>query len=131
MSRSALGVTSDILGLKVLVADAVKSLSEGSELAPARRQSLSQCFRRYFECDGLNRLRPSRVSKAGGGLQNIAAVVARAEAAENAPALLAVIDKFAHAGLDSNERRLLVDFLSRVNAALDRSRADIPVSRYL
>jgi hypothetical protein len=131
MSRSALGVTSDILGLKILVSDAVKSLRNGEELAPTRRQSLSNCFHRYIQSDSLHRLRPNGISKVGGGLQNIAAIVVRTEAAENAPTLLAVIDKFAEARLDASERDLLIGFLSRVSAALDRSRAGVAVSRYL
>jgi len=131
MSRSALGVTSDILGLKVLVGDAVKSLREGADLAPSRRKSLSQCFHRYIELDSLHRLRPNGISKARGGLQNIAAAVVRTEAATDAPKLLAAIDKFADAELDAGERDLLVDFLSRVNVGLNRSRSGIPISRYL
>jgi hypothetical protein len=131
MSRSALGVTSDILGLKVLIADAIKSLRNGEELAPTRRQSLSECFHRYIQHDSVHRLRPNGISKARGGLQNIAAIAVRTEAAEDAPTLLVMIDKFADARLDASEKDLLIGFLSRVGAALDRSRARVAVSRYL
>jgi hypothetical protein len=124
-------VTSDILGLKVLVSDAMKALDGRGDLPAARRKSLSQCFHRYIERDGVNRLRRAGISKPRSGLQNIAAVVVRREAADNASALLAAIDKFADAQLEPDDRRVLTDFLSRVNVALDRSRASIPVSRYL
>jgi hypothetical protein len=130
MSRSALGVTSDILGLKVLVGDAVKSLRGGGEFAPTRRQSLSECFHRYIE-DDLHRLQSNGISKPRPGLQNVAAVVVRTEAAKNASNLLAALDKFATTRLDETESTLLINFLSRVDAALDRSRAGVAVTRYL
>jgi hypothetical protein len=133
MSRSALGVTSDILGLKVLVRDAMQSLRQGKELPSNKRQSLSEYFHRYIEASHVHRLMPNRISKAPGTLQNVAARVVRAEAEAggNASTLLAAIDKFAASGSKIDERDLLVEYLSRVNVALERSRAGIPVSRYL
>ena len=131
MSRSALGVTSDILGLKVLVRDAVRSLRQGDELPSMKRQSLSEYFHRYIETTHVHRLRPNGISKARGTLQNVAASVVRTEAGENASTLLAAIDKFANSGSNIEERDLLVEYFSRVNVALQRSRASIPVSRYL
>ncbi len=131
MSRSALSVTADILGLKILIGDTVKSLEGGADLATHRRQSLAKSFHRYIRHTNLDRLRPNAISKLRGGLQNIPATVVRSEAAEDAPNLLAVIDKFANGHLEEDEKSTLVEFLTRVNAALDRSRATIPISRYL
>jgi hypothetical protein len=104
---------------------------QGEELPSVKRQSLSEYFHRYIETNHVHRLRPSGISKSRGTLQNVAANVVRVEAAGNASSLLAAIDKFANAGSNIDERDLLVEYFSRVNVALDRSRAGIPVSRYL
>ena len=53
------------------------------------------------------------------------------QAAGEGPALLSAIDRFVDGSLTADEAFTLVDFLSRVDVALDRARRDIPVSRYL
>ena len=131
MSRSALGVTSDLLNLKILVGAAGKSLLEGGELAPTRRQSLSRSFHNYIDNDSMHRVRPNGVSSTRGGLHNIAAQVVIMAAGDDAPRVLQVIDKFASEKLDQQDRDYLATFLSRLNVALSRSRAGIRVSRYL
>lgn len=131
MSRSPMGVTSDILGLKVLVRDTVAQLQQTGELAPARRKSLAECFHRYIENASVHRIRPNGISKSRFGHENIAARVVRITAGNEAATLLSLIDKFSNANLEAPERDKLVEFLSRVNVALDHSRASIPSSRYL
>lgn len=131
MSRSALGVTSDILGLKILVRDAMQALQSGDDLPSIKRNSLSEYFHQYITTNHVHRLKASGVSKLRNNLQNVAATVVMLEAAGNGPKLLAAIEKFASYGSKIDERELLVDYFSRVNSQLERRRAGIPVNRYL
>jgi hypothetical protein len=130
MSRSALSVTSDILVLKILINDAIKSLRGGATLPQERRRSLSKAFHRYIRNDGMDRLRPNAISKLRGA-QPLPFGVVRTEAANYGAELLAVIDKFALGQLNTDETTTLVEFLTRVGSALDRSRKHIPIGRYL
>jgi hypothetical protein len=131
MSRNALSLTSEILGLKVLVSDAVNALTHEEEFPRARRMSLARTFHRYIQNNSLEHLRPNAISKLSGSVRPMAFHIVRDEAANDAQKLLKVVDKFRNKPLDRKEKQTLLKFLTRVDAALERSRASIPTTRYL
>jgi hypothetical protein len=131
MSRSPLGVTSDILGLKTLIVDAIESLNRGAELSSSKRKSLSEFLHHYIQANQAHNLKPNGILKGRRALQNIAASVVRKEAGGREAELLCAIDKFEVDGSGIDGRDLLVEYFSRVNTALARSRIGIPTSRYL
>lgn len=130
MSRSPISVTSDILRLKILIRDAVRSVSARQELPRARRESLSKVFHRYIRGDAESQ-RSRGISRTSDQSWQLPFGVMQEQAAGEGPALLSAIDRFVDGSLTADEALTLVDFLSRVDVALDRARRDIPVSRYL
>jgi hypothetical protein len=130
MSRSPISVTSDILRLKILIRDAVRSVSDRQELPRVRRESLSKVFHRYIRGD-VESQRSRGISRTPDRSWQLPFGVMQEQAAGKGPALLSAIDRFVDGSLTADETSTLVDFLSRVDVALDRARRDIPVSRYL
>ena len=132
MSRSAMRVTSDILGLKVLIADVIHSLNAGSSLPEQRRKALSSSFHRYINNSNSLRLRPNGLSYAKFGARQLPSTVVRAEAKKfGAGAVLTTVDRYASGRLSSKDIDSLIKFLTQVDHALDKSRAELNIGRYL
>lgn len=133
MSRSAMRVTSDILGLKVLIADVLQSLNTGPALPVQRRKALSSSFHRYISNSGGFRLRPNGLSFTRYGARQLPSSVVRAEAEKfGTQSVLSAVDRYADGLLRSKQEvSSLVSFLTQVDHALDRSRAEINIGRYL
>jgi len=131
MSRSPMSVTADILGLRILINDVIKSLNGGQELPSDRREALSSSFRRYIR-DGRNsRVRPNGLSGIKQNARLLPSSVVRREAAEDSERILTAAEHYASGSLNTNEVKPFVAFLSRLDTALDRSRSEIRISRYL
>ncbi|MCP3415739.1 hypothetical protein NLM16_16695 [Bradyrhizobium brasilense] len=133
MSRSAMRVTSDILGLKVLIADVIHSLSAGPQLPQRRRKALSSSFHRYISDAGSVRLRPNGLSYARFGARQLPSTVVREEAVKfGTTTVLSAVDLYARGQLSSKKDiASLVEFLTQVDHALDKSRAELNIGRYL
>jgi hypothetical protein len=133
MSRSAMRVTSDILGLKVLIADVMQSLNGGPALPVQRRKALSSSFHRYISNSGKFRLRQNGLSYARYAASQLPSSVVRTEAAKfGEQDVLTTIDRYAEGLLRSKQEvRTLLEFLTQVDHALDRSRSEIHIGRYL
>jgi hypothetical protein len=134
MSRNALSVSSEILSLRVLIGDALIAL-RGGKNAPAfpvaRRRSLSRSFRQYGEPNQKDRLMSNAVWDAAGGTAPLPSQVIRKELEQNGPKVLKVMDRYAAGKLNPGEASGLIEFLSRVDVALNQSGANLSISRYL
>lgn len=133
MSRSAMRVTSDILGLKVLIADVIQALNAGATLPERRRKALSNSFHRYISNPAGLHLRPNGLSFSRYGARQLPSSVVRAEAEKfGASDVLNAVDRYADGSLRSeHDVNSLINFLTQVDHALDRSRAEINIGRYL
>jgi hypothetical protein len=131
MSRSPMSVTADILDLRILINDVIRSLNEGPELPSERREALSSSFRRYIR-DGRNSpVRPNGLSSIKQNARLLPSSVVRREAAEDSERILTAAERYASGSLETHEVKPFVAFLSRLDTALDRSRSEIRISRYL
>jgi hypothetical protein len=120
----AIRAVSDILGLKILIADTVPAISSGGELPRPRRAALAGCFRRCLGPQAVRWPHPSFM-RAGD--------VVRAEAERfGTEAVLAAAGRYADGrlrpGRDSEE---MIRFLTGLDQALDVARAGIDIGRYL
>ena len=134
MSRNALSVSSEILHLRVLIGDALVALREGNNSAafpPSRRQSLSRSFHQYSEPSRKDRLKSNAVWDATGLASPLPSQVIRKELGQNGPKVLNTIDRYAAGKLSLDETKNLIEFLSRVDVALNQSGANLSISRYL
>lgn len=132
MSRSPLSVTADILDLRILINDVIKSLSEGEqELATERREALSNSFRRYIRNGRDARVRPRGLSSIKQNAGLLPSSVVRQEAAADGERILSAAELYAAGSLPKNEVQPFVAFLTKLDTALDRSRAKIRINRYL
>jgi hypothetical protein len=131
MSLSPMSVTSDILGLRILINDVIQSLKSGPELPAERREALSSSFRRYILDERKSRLRPKGLSNTKENVRMLPSSVVRREAADNSEQILSTVDRYATGDLSKKEFGPFVEFLSKLDAALDQSRSGIRISRYL
>jgi len=130
MSRGQLSVASEILGLRVMIEDVMDALKKNVDLPEPQRQHLRRSFHHYIS-ESPNNLRSRAISKRNRGVYNLPHLIIRDAVADEGPKLLGVIDKLAVGSVDDKEKKALVAFLSRVDAALDRGRASVKVGRYL
>ncbi len=131
MSRSPMSVTADILGLRILINDVIKSLQEGPELPSERREALSSSFRRYIKDERNSRIRPNGLSSIKQNTRLLPSSVVRREAAENSERILTAAEHYALGSLPKTEVKPFIAFLNKLDGALDRSRSEIRISRYL
>jgi hypothetical protein len=131
MSRSPMSVTSDILGLRILINDVIQSLKSGPALPTERREALSSSFHRYIRDERNSRLRPNGLFNSKGSVRLLPSSVVRQEAADDSEKILSTVERYATGALSKKEVGPFVEFLRRLDTALDRSRADIRISRYL
>lgn len=131
MSRSPLSVTADILDLRILINDVIKSLIEGRDLPSERRTALSDSFRRYIRNARDTRVRPRGLSSIKQNAALLPSSVVREEAAADGEHILSVAEQYAVGSLPTNEVKPFVDFLTKLDSALDRSRAQLRINRYL
>ncbi len=133
MSRSPLSVTADILDLRILINDVIKSLSEEgeNELPTERREALSDSFRRYIRDGRDSRVRPRGLSSIKQNAALLPSSVVRQEAAADGDRILSAAERYAAGSLPENDVKPFVAFLTKLDTALDRSRAKILINRYL
>jgi hypothetical protein len=130
MSHRQLSVASELLDLRLLVDEVITDLQTRGSMTDNRREHLRRSFHQYITQTPIH-LRNRAVSKRQGALNDLPHHIVRDTAASEGPRLLSAIDRLATGPLSVAEKKLLLEFLMRLDAALARGRANIRVGRYL